>query len=91
MTSLYYDNKQGCNYKSMVRDVQDHCKVEKCKFGSFFTNLFTVHMIETFGSATTMANAIKEFETDVEKEYIFEQTLVIGKSAGNLLAYSYNI
>ena len=47
--------------------------------------------METLGSTTTLANSIKEIELNVEKEYIYEQTLVIGKSAGNLLALAYDI
>ena len=48
-------------------------------------------MIETLGQLTTLANAIKEFEPDVDKEYIFDQTNVIGKSLGSLLAFGYDL
>ena len=43
------------------------------------------------GQGTMLANAVKEFDVDVEKEFIYEQTLIIGKSVGYLFAFSFDI
>ena len=88
MTNLYYDNRLGCGYQDMVKTIMEKCSDEpsmkskkgkvakedgsKCKAGTFFNNLFTVHMFETMGSGTTLANSIKEFDMDVDVEYIHD-------------------
>ena len=38
-----------------------------------------------------LGNTVKDFDIDVEREFIYEQTLVIGKSMGYLLAFSFDI
>ena len=43
------------------------------------------------GQAATLSNAVKEFTLDVDEDQIYEQMLLIGKSMGSLLAYSYDI
>ena len=99
MTNLYYDNRIGCGYQEIVKTIEKHCAGEgkgnvdgsKCNYSSFFNNLFTEHMFETMGSGTTLANSIKEFETDVDQDWLYDQTLTIGKSAGSMLAYAYDI
>ena len=48
-------------------------------------------MFETVGTGTTMANTIKEFNWDCDSDIIYEQTLIIGKSAGSLLAFAIDI
>ena len=107
MTNLYYDNRMGCGYQQIVKTIGFHCKGgdlsdlkhgkvtkedgKRCTTGTLFNNLFTVHMFETMGSATTLVNGVKELEWDVDADYIHDQYLSIGKSAGSLLAYAYDI
>merc|ERR1719362_607894 len=100
MTNLYYDNRLGCGYQEIIKTISAHCAAtdteEKednstCKMGTLFNNLFTVHMIETLGSTTTLANSFKELELDVEQDVIHDQMLGVGKSAGQLLAFAYDI
>ena len=93
ITSLYYDNSQGCNYKLMYNEVHNHCLQPEvsCSIGSLLSNLFTVNLIETFGSFTTLTNQVKTLEYDVDSEEIYEQTLVIGKSFGTLIAVAYGL
>ena len=100
MTNLYYDNRMGCSYQDIVKSIADHCaktdsesKVDgsTCKMGTLFNNLVTIHMIQTMGSTTTLANGFKELELDVDQDIIHDQMLNIGKAAGQLLAFAYDI
>ena len=103
MTNLYYDNRLGCGYVDIVKTIKETCSDEKedddkdgakkkdCKIGTIFNNLFTEHMFESMGQGTTLANALKEFTLHVDKEVIHEQTLVIGKASGSLLAFAFDV
>ena len=90
MTSLYYDNKQGCAYGDIAVVVKAICDDDadpySCSVGRIFNNLFTLHMIETMGTSTTFANAWKEFTLDTDADVLYDETLTLGKSAGTLLA-----
>ena len=96
MTNLYYDNRLGCGYVDIVKTIKEHCTEDndddrKCAMGTVFNNLFTEHMFESMGQGTTLANAVKDFTIHVDKEVIHEETLVIGKAAGSLLAFAFDI
>ena len=53
--------------------------------------MFTVHLIETMGQGTTLANQVKEFTFQADKSLFHEETLVIGKSLGQLFAFALDI
>ena len=100
MTNLYYDNRLGCGYQEIVKTIADHCAKtdgeskedgSTCKMGTLFNNLVTIHMIETMGATTTLANGFKELEMDVDQDIIHDEMLSLGKAAGQLLAYAYDI
>ena len=94
VTSLYYDNRLGCGYSDIVTALTDKCLENDgaaCTIWAHFDNMFQVHMIESIGQGTTLANAMKEFSLSVEKEVIYEQTLTIGKSMGALTAFAYDL
>ena len=97
MTNLYYDNRLGCGYKDIRKAINKKCSETDdkgnsiCSIGNYAYNLSTTHMIESMGQAATLSNAVKEFTLDVDEDQIYEQMLLIGKSMGSLLAYSYDI
>ena len=96
MTSLYYDNRMGCGGQEIQAAIQEHCATDnddgkKCNAGAIFTNLFTTHLIEVMGMGTSLANALKTFELDVDKELIREEMTNIGKPAGSLLSFAFNV
>ena len=81
MTNLYYDNRMGCGYQEIVKSIADHCATSEdgdnedgvsCKMGALFNNLFTVHMIETLGASTTLANQFKELDMNVDADQIHD-------------------
>ena len=80
-TSIYYDNSLGCGYDDILVSIKNHCETNLndngesvCSFGQVFTNMFTKRVIETMGAGTTLANAVKEFKLQVDKDLIREQT-----------------
>ena len=97
MTNLYYDNRLGCGYADIQMAIDKKCKEtdengnSECGFWSYLTNLSQTHMIESMGQAATLSNALKEFHLKVDKEQIYEQTLLIGKGFGSLLAFAINV
>ena len=98
MTTLYYDNIIDCGSTDITLATRSHCAHDSgdnsenpCSAGKIFNNLFTKHMFETVATGTTMGNTMKEFEWDCDSDIIYEQTLIIGKSAGSLMAYALDI
>ena len=79
------------HYLQKYYSTEDNDDDRKCAMGTVFNNLFTEHMFESMGQGTTLANALKEFTIHVDKEVIHEETLVIGKAAGSLLAFAFDI
>ena len=97
MTNLYYDNRLGCGYADIQHAIDTKCKEtgengeSVCSLSNYFFNLSSVHLIESMGQSATMSNAIKEFHLKVDKDSIYEQTLLIGKASGALLAYAFDL
>ena len=97
MTNLYYDNRLGCGYADIHNKISNKCLEEDdsgdsvCGYGNYAYNLSSVHIIESMGQAATLSNAVKEFTLDVDKDQIYEQMLLIGKSGGSMFAYAFDV
>ena len=96
MTSLYYDNRLGCGGKDITGAIHEYCDTDnddgkKCSYGTIFNNLFTSHLIEVMGMGTSLANAVKTFQFDVDAQLIYEECTNVSKPAGSLLAFAFNL